>query len=202
MFEDYICYHGVPHSLHTDQGCQFDSEIIKCLCSSLGVNETRTSPYHVISDRMVERANTSIKNQLAKYLCSKGGDWDEHITQVEFAYNTHVHSSTNFTPFFLVHGREAHLPADLLLGAPGNNKQASTRTPKNDDTVIVLNKVCYALNTTATNIACRALQQKHYYDRQVRHEADEPGNLVWVDLPVCLGISSEMNWPIQSFKTA
>lgn len=181
LFEDYICQHGVPHGLHTDQGRQFDSDLIKYLCSNMGVHKTRTSPYHAMSDGMVERANRSIKDQLAKYLYSKGGEWDEHTKQVEFAYNTRVHSSTNFTPFFLVHGREARLPADLLL-ATSDNIQTSTCSP-NDYASSVLNKLCYAFDTAATNIAAAASQQKHYYDRQVKHVAYEPGDLVWVDLP-------------------
>uniref|UniRef100_A0A3P9PE55 Gypsy retrotransposon integrase-like protein 1 n=1 Tax=Poecilia reticulata TaxID=8081 RepID=A0A3P9PE55_POERE len=182
LFEDYICRHGVPHSLHTDQGRQFDSDLIKCLCLSMGVHKTRTSPYHSMSNGMVERANRSIKDQLAKYLYSKGGEWDVHMKQVEFAYNTCVHSTTNFTPIFLVHGREARLPADLFLSAPTNNEQTPTCAP-NEYATSLLNKLCSAFDTAAANMAATAIQQKHHYDRQVRHEAYDPGDLVWVDIP-------------------
>uniref|UniRef100_A0A3B5LP93 Integrase catalytic domain-containing protein n=1 Tax=Xiphophorus couchianus TaxID=32473 RepID=A0A3B5LP93_9TELE len=181
LFED-ICRHGVPHSLHTDQERQFDSDLIKCLCSSMGVHKTRKSPYHSMSDGMVERANRSLKDQLAKYLYSKGGEWDEHMKQVQFAYNTRVHSTTNFTSFFLVYGRESRLPADLFLSAPTNNRQTPTCAP-NEYASSVLNKLCSAFDTAGANIAAAALQQKHYYDRQVRHEAYDPEDLVWVDIP-------------------
>lgn len=129
LFEDYISQHGVPHSLHTDQGRQFDSDLVKELCSQLGIYKTRTSPYHAMSDGMVERGNRTIKDQLAKYLYTRGGEWDEHLRQVELAYNTRIHSSTKHTPFFLTHGREARLPADLLLGGAPGLSHATPGTP-------------------------------------------------------------------------
>lgn len=129
LFEDYISHHGVPQSLHTDQGRQFNSDLVKELCNRLGIHKTRTSPYHAMSDGMVERTNRTIKDQLAKYLYTRGGEWDDHLRQVEFAYNTTVHSSTKRTPFFLAHGRVAHLPADLLLGDSPGLSNATPGTP-------------------------------------------------------------------------
>lgn len=120
LFEDGISHHGVPHSLHIDQGRQFDSDLVKKLSFWLGIHKTRTSPYHAMSDGMVERANRTIKDQLAKYLYTRGGEWDDHLRQVEFAYNTRVQSSTKHTPFFLTHGREARLPVSPATpGTPG-----------------------------------------------------------------------------------
>ena len=53
-----------------------------------------------MSDGMVERANRTVKDQLAKFLYTRGGEGDDHLQQVEIAYNTTVHSSTEYTPFF------------------------------------------------------------------------------------------------------
>lgn len=49
----------MPESIHTDQ--QFESDIVKHLCTSLGIEKTRTSPYHAQSDGMVERLNRTLK---------------------------------------------------------------------------------------------------------------------------------------------
>ncbi len=182
LFEDYVGQHGVPQSLHTDQGRQFDSDLVKELCSLLGIHKTRTSPYHAMSDGMVERANRSIKDQLAKYLYTKGGEWDDHLKQVEFAYNTSVHSSTKHTPFFLAHGREARLPADFLLGVPIASSRATPGTP-NEYAQSMLGRLRSAFTTVADNIQTAGAQQKHYYDRHIRHTSYQPDDLVWVDLP-------------------
>lgn len=132
LFEDYVGRHGVQQGLHTDQGRQFDSDLVNELCSLLEIYKTRTSHYHAMSHGMVERANRSVKGQLAKYLYTKGGEWDNHLKLVEFAYNTRVHSSTKHTLFFLAHGREARLPADFLLGVPiaHSGSSGNRGTPK------------------------------------------------------------------------
>ena len=41
------------------------------------------------------------------------GDWDKKLRLVCMAYNTSVHQSTGFSPFFLLLGRQARLPVDL-----------------------------------------------------------------------------------------
>ena len=111
IFEDYIQQHGIPESIHTDQGRQFESDLIKHLCSSLGIEKTRISPYHAQSDSMVERLNRT----LSKYMYQSGGEWDQYLPQVELAYNSSIHSGTGFSPFFLAHGREPNLPVDTML---------------------------------------------------------------------------------------
>ena len=39
-------------------------------------------------------------------------DWDELLDPVLFAIRTSVQESTKFTPFFLMHGREARFPLE------------------------------------------------------------------------------------------
>ena len=67
IFEHYIREHGIPERLHTDQGRQFESDLIKELCSRLGITKTRTTPYHPESDGLIERFNRTLKDQLSRY---------------------------------------------------------------------------------------------------------------------------------------
>lgn len=105
LFEDYVLIHGILESLHCDQGHQFEAEVIQRLCQWLGIKKMRTSPYSPKSYGTVERFNKTMTDQLA---C--GGEWDSYLKSAAFAYNTSSHSSTRFSPYFLIHGREARVP--------------------------------------------------------------------------------------------
>ena len=43
---EFVCRFGVPDSLHTDQGRNFEAKVLKEVCQLLGVKKTRTTPYH------------------------------------------------------------------------------------------------------------------------------------------------------------
>ncbi|XP_023809406.1 uncharacterized protein LOC111947165 [Oryzias latipes] len=73
LFEDYVLVHGIPEVLHSDQGRQFEAEVIKFLCQWMGTKKTRTTAYHPKSDGMVERHKRTVIDQLAKMLLSHGG---------------------------------------------------------------------------------------------------------------------------------
>lgn len=64
---------------------------------------------------MVEHFNRTLIDQQAKSLLKCGGEWDAYLKHVAFAYNTLVHASTCYTLYYLVHGREARVPVDVLV---------------------------------------------------------------------------------------
>ena len=51
-----------PEQLHSDQGKQFESELIAEVRKLLGINKTRTTPYHPQSDGLVERFNHTFEH--------------------------------------------------------------------------------------------------------------------------------------------
>jgi len=84
----------------------------------LEITKTRTTPSSPKSDGMVERFNRTLIDQLAKTLLDCGGD-------VAIAYNTSVHASTQFTPYFPATGREARGPAGVLIPTRAIESQMS-----------------------------------------------------------------------------
>ena len=59
-----------------------------------------------------------LKEALSAFASEDGCDWDVHLEAVPFAHNETPHTSTNHSPFFLVHGREAVLPIQRHLNTP------------------------------------------------------------------------------------
>ncbi|MGH0129906.1 UNVERIFIED_CONTAM: hypothetical protein FKN15_018760 [Acipenser sinensis] len=183
LFERYVQEHGLPEMIHTDQGRQFEADLIQQLCTHFGINKTRTTAYHPQGDGLVERFNRTLKDQLAKILYQKGTEWDEHLGQVQLAYNTSVHSSTGYTPFFLVHGREAKLPVNFFLAAPKLPSVATPGTPAAYITSLQ-RKLSEAFRSTQQEAEYQKARQKQYYDQKVRHVPYQPNDLVWMNDPV------------------
>ena len=46
LWEKILVHFGFPQRLHSDQGCDSESRIIKDLCRVASIEKTRTTPYH------------------------------------------------------------------------------------------------------------------------------------------------------------
>ena len=93
--------------LLSDQGCNFESTIFKQTLEAFGVTKVRTTAYHPQGDRMVERFNVQLFQTLE--------NWEEHLPLLLYTYRTSVHSSTGFSPFTLMYGRQ---PKSLSFSPP------------------------------------------------------------------------------------
>ena len=63
---------------------------------------------------MVERFNRTLLDMLATAVGDHPSDWEIHIRKLCFAYNTSTHSSTGYSPYFLMFGRQATIPVNLM----------------------------------------------------------------------------------------
>ena len=99
---------GIPDVLHSDQGLNFESTILRQTLDTFGVSKSRTSAYHPQGDGMVERFNRSLLQLLHTYV-DKESDWERYLPLVLYAYRTAVHSTTGVSPFELMFGRQPTL---------------------------------------------------------------------------------------------
>ena len=123
MVSNFVSRFGVPSVIHSDQGSEFESRLFEEVCQLLGIEKTRTTPYHPQSDGLVERFNRTLQQMLSAFGNKERDDWDEHLPYVTMAYRATVHESTKFSPNRLMVGRETNLPLDLMVGPPPNSKK-------------------------------------------------------------------------------
>ncbi|KAI2665719.1 Retrovirus-related Pol polyprotein [Labeo rohita] len=178
LFEDYVLLHGVPEALHSDQGRQFEAEVVQTLCHLLNIKKTRTTPYNPKSDGMIEHFNRTLIDQLAKKLLTYGGEWDDYVKHVAFAYNTTTHSSTRFTPFFLTHGREAQVLADVLLPTHALDSQMSVSLAEFVSSL--LTRLNSAFGGAWMHSEAAHEHQKLCHDVGLRHRPYDVGAMVWL----------------------
>ena len=118
LVDHWISHFGCPHSLHSDQGRNFESKRFEQLMQLLEMDKTRTKPFHRQSNAVIERMNKTSQNMLAKCVSEEQNNWSEQLPYVMMAYGSSVHELTGYTPQFLVFGQELCLPLDCMYPNP------------------------------------------------------------------------------------
>ena len=121
--EDFVSRHGMPRSILTDQGKQFESQLFKNFCHAFNIQKKRTTSYHPACNGQIERFNGTIVKTIARFVSADQRDWCCYIPAALHAYRTTVHNTTKMTPFELLYARTNRLPMDLLTDRDDNTVQ-------------------------------------------------------------------------------
>lgn len=127
LVDQYSTQHGSPHTLLSDRGSQFMSELAKSVYTQMGCRKLSTTAYHPQCNGMVERFMQTLAAQLTLVVSSERADWDQWLPHVTFAYNASEHSQTGSTPFLLATGREPRLALHTIFGGLMREPLAKSR---------------------------------------------------------------------------
>ena len=169
----WIHEYGEPEQIHTDQGGEFESHLMKDLWALYGINKSRTTPYHPEGNAQVERYNQTIAAMLS-VLSTDYQDWDLKIPLAVSSYNGTIHATTSFTPNKLWFGRELYVQADRVL--PDNPLKKRTTREQYVQRLELDMRIAYEV---ARNVIGRNMKvQKRYHDRNAHLNAYKVGEAV------------------------
>ena len=161
--------HGLPRKIISNRGPQFASKLFRAILKGIGVEGALSTAYHPQTDGQSERWNQEIEAYLRMFCSRRRDDWVKWLPIAEFAFNLHVHSSTGYSPFYLMYGYEPqfHVPA------------APTDVPAADERIAKLQE---AREDALAALRLAAECMKEHHDR---HACDTPafqeGQKVWLD---------------------
>lgn len=169
---------GAPRELLSDRGRQFTSAIMTEVLSLLNTKSILTTAYHAQTNGLTEHLNRTISVMLSMYVDTKHTDWDQALDFVTFAYNSSVHSTTRFTPFFLMYGREPLTPLEVLFNVPTLGVTNTSLYAK-----LLTDRLSKLRQMARDNIEQSQLCSEQYYNRKRRAVTFEVGDLVSVYFP-------------------
>ena len=106
---------GLPHTIITDNGRQFDNQDFKDFCARFHIRHRLTSVGHPQSNGEVEVTNRTLLHGLKTRLNEAKGLWVDELGSVLWAYRTTPRIPTGESPFSLAYGTEAMIPLEIGL---------------------------------------------------------------------------------------
>ena len=180
LWDNFICHYGFPEKFISDQGRNFESDLIKELCKIAGVKKVHTTPYHPQGNGQCERFNSTLCNMLGTLSEEEKSDWKSHLGCMTHAYNCTKHASTTYSPYYLMFGRHPRLPTDVEFGL--NKPNCSDNSSKSRYIQKLRRRLNYAFQKASKYSDQQASKYKHSYDKSVKGPQLHENDLVLVKI--------------------
>ena len=80
--DEMFCRFSPPEQLLSDHGRQFESQLMAEDCKLLGIQKSRTTPYHLQCDGLVERWNRTLLQNLATSVTDHPENWEVFVKKI------------------------------------------------------------------------------------------------------------------------
>ena len=176
MFQVITTY-GVPQSILTDLGTNFQSKLFSELAHKLQIHKLKTTPYRPSTNSQSERLNTSIKNSLS-CLSETTTDWDTYLDYYNFIYNNSYHDTTHEKPSFLMFNRDVALPFHLFEAQPQIHYFPCDNYIEDN-----LAKLHYVFRNVYQNLESASNKQSYLRDRIAKSKQFKLGQKIYLHTP-------------------
>ena len=176
VWRNIVTRFGVPRTLISDNGLQFDSKAFRRYCCELGIANRYSTPAYPQGNGQAEASNKVIVNGLKKRLDDAKGRWVEELPYVLWAYRTMPRRSTRETPFAMTYEAKAVIP----LEANFPTLRTNSFTPNGNDELLgeSLDVIEERREKAMIHLAYYHQKLKQGYDANVKLTPLAPGDLV------------------------
>ena len=123
LVSGWIARFGVPSSITTDRGQQFESELWRQLMYLLGTRRIRTTAYHPIANGLIERFHRQLKSA---FKCLPNSvHWVDALPLILLSFRTTVKEDLKCTTAELVYGTTLRLPGEFFTTSSTNSDPMS-----------------------------------------------------------------------------
>ena len=173
----YLIYGACELQVH-DNGSEFVNSILQHWSRMMGIQDLRSTAYRPVANAAIERTHRTINAVFAKTIKEHQRDWHEQAKYVCFAYNTAKHSSTTFSPFYLVFLREPRVGIDLFL-----DKSEPAYQNSDEYAETVRERMQKAYRIVSDQLKATFDRAKRRYDQRIREVRFKLNSYVWFYCP-------------------
>lgn len=112
FYTSWVARFGVPATITTDRGSQFESFLFQALTNLLGVTRIRTAAYHPAWNGIIERWHRSIK---AAIHCHGNQEWVDVLPTILLGLRSSFKKDIKATNKELVYGTTLRQPSETFL---------------------------------------------------------------------------------------
>ena len=169
LWKNIVTCFGVPNTLISDNGLQFDNKSFTRYCCELGITNRYSTPTYPQGNGQVEAVNKVIVNVFKKR-------WVEELPHILWTYRTTPWRSTGETPFFMSYGAEVVIPIETDFPT----LRTQTFNPKDNDRLLErsLDLLEERRENAMVQLAYYQHKLKQGYDAIVKLRPLEPRDLV------------------------
>ena len=170
-------HYGFLKKILSDQGCNFESELITELCELSNIKKLRTTPYRPQYNGQCEHFNSTLISMIGTLPINAKVRWQKQVPPLVHAYTCSHSNMTGFSPYYLMYGRQPMLPTDVEFGVRTPDIVAST----SQEYIQKLQKSLKWAYKIAQETSKKELEHsKRRYDQNIKCTKLEIGDLVLV----------------------
>ncbi|XP_026429055.1 protein NYNRIN-like [Papaver somniferum] len=113
--EHIICRFGAPMIIRSDNATSFVNKDVKELLDKYGIKFHTSIVYYPQGNGQAEATNKTLLRILSRLVYDHHRSWQEQLSLAPWAYRISERSSTGASPYSLVYGEDAILPAEIAI---------------------------------------------------------------------------------------
>jgi hypothetical protein len=172
FLDELVHLYGLPHRIITDLGSNFNNHQFWEYCENSGIDVRYVSVAYPRANGMVLDA---LKKRLHDAANTKGGKWIKELPNTLWGLRTEPTKPTGQSPYFLVYGLEAILPADVMWDSPAVEQH--DKAISEDSRRVDIDGLEEARCTALVQLASYLEGIRRYDDRNVKERSFNVGDL-------------------------
>jgi hypothetical protein len=110
------CHYSLPQQIISDRDSRWTGTLWSHLTNLLGIKHVLTTAHHPQAYGQTEIMNQILEIGVRAYINPVKDNWSSLLPEFAYSYNTSIHTSTSFSPAYLLRGCQPLSSAELLAG--------------------------------------------------------------------------------------